>query len=106
FIPTDLEGFRLATGMPVLVDEKNHPYRDTDVDEYIRRTLWSRRVRAAGADSVSRVMRELLTHYPITDVVAAPRDSAFAHCDVLTRVRDVGGFTLYRVNDAGLARMR
>jgi len=101
-VPTTMEGFRLGTGMPVFVDEKNHPYRDVDVAEWFQRIQWTRRLSAAGADSVSRVMRDLLAAYPVTVVVAEPRDSSLARCDVLARWHEVSGFTLYRVNpDAG-----
>ena len=97
-IPTTMEDFRLRAGVPVFVDEKNHPFRDADVMEWWQRILWTRRLGHAGADSVSAVMRELLAHYPVTMVVAASRDSAWARCDALARWREVGGYTLYQVN--------
>jgi hypothetical protein len=39
FIPPKMESFRIETGMPVFVDLKSAPYRDTDVVEWYRRLL-------------------------------------------------------------------
>jgi len=102
WIPTSMESFRIATGAPVFVDEKNHPFRDDEIVEWYRRILWSRRARGAAPDSVSAVVRELLAHYPITRVVAEPGDSVLAHCDVLEPSGRVGRFALYDVRSAGV----
>jgi hypothetical protein len=40
-VPIEWEWFRLATGCPVFVDLKSHPYKDTEVIE------WHRRIKAA-----------------------------------------------------------
>ncbi len=67
-VPLEYERFRLASGLPVFVDWKSHPYRDTEVLE------WYERVRLAKAfyeaenphDAVSALdsirKRSLVTH--------------------------------------------
>lgn len=102
-VPVAMEGFRIATGMPTFVDEKNHPFRDADVMEWYHRILWTRRVRGAGPDSVSGVVRDLLAHYPVTTVVAEAGDTTLAGCSALARWRQAGGFTLYRVQGAAVS---
>ena len=42
-VPLQYEEFRLATGLPIFVDTKSHPYKDTEIVE------WSERMRLAGA---------------------------------------------------------
>jgi hypothetical protein len=68
-VPTGMAEFRLATGAPVLVTFKSHPYKDTEVIE------WRARVDAAngfyGEPTCGRLL-ELMERFPITHVVLEP----------------------------------
>lgn len=76
-VPTNLQWFRLATGAPIVVDRKSHPYRDVEVLE------WKRRMRLVdayygefGPGRHARLV-QLVADYGVTHVVspAAVEDS-------------------------------
>jgi hypothetical protein len=64
-IPPDMQGFRLAMGVPTYVDAKNHPYKDVEVVEWFRRLELARRFYEGAPDARQvRMMvdREGVTH--------------------------------------------
>ena len=66
-IPVDLQRFRLATGVPIFVDFKAIPYKDTDVLEWYKRLRFARSCQQqiqAGhlADTLVALRRQRITH--------------------------------------------
>ncbi len=66
-IPVDLQRFRLATGVPIFVDFKAIPYKDTDVLEWYKRLRFARSCQQqmqAGhlADTLAVLRRQRITH--------------------------------------------
>ena len=92
-IPPDEEDFRLASGQPVLVDAKTHPYRGDELLE------WWRRVRAVrafydsgGCEPLSRV----LERWPDVTHVLLPTTMPPACVGV--RAGGIGSYDIYRVD--------
>jgi hypothetical protein len=68
-IPIDMEVFRLRTGVPILVDWKTHPYRDTEVIEWYQRLRIADRFYRSGRDSALQILSEIYDEYGVTHVV-------------------------------------
>lgn len=72
-IPTDLEDFRLSTGVPVVVDFKSIPYRDVEVLEWYGRLLAVNRFYEGPSDCTA--LHDLARRYGVTFVVLESRVS-------------------------------
>jgi len=92
-IPTGLQDFRLCTRVPVLVDFKSSPYRDTEVID------WYERYRLAeefyGGNCA--LLAELVRRYGITHVVLRRDDP---RCKELVPLYDDGRFAVCRLRGA------
>lgn len=65
---SDMKKFRLATGIPILINDKTHPYKDVEVLE------WSSRLKLARAfykisDHSCQILNNLQQKYHITHIV-------------------------------------
>lgn len=74
-VPLSFEFFRLATGAPVVVDFKSHPYRDVEVVEWSERIREVRRFYAAGDCAA---LAGVAARFGATHVVLSPRDARAA----------------------------
>jgi hypothetical protein len=70
-IPVDLQRFRLHTGVPIFVDFKSVPYKDTDVREWYARILQAEAIqKEIQAGRIDEALAELrLHHRDITHLV-------------------------------------
>jgi hypothetical protein len=95
-VPTDMAEFRLATGVPVLVTFKSHPYKDVEV------IAWRERVDAAngfyGEPTCGRLL-DLIDTYEITHVVLLP-DQLPDGCWEIEPVYADPAFRVAKVKDA------
>lgn len=77
-VPTDRFEFRLATGLPILVSYKSHPYKDVEVLEWYERVANAKKIYATAADATKGgEASQLLDRYAITHVLL-PTKSNFA----------------------------
>jgi len=72
-VPTEMERFRLRTGVPIVADWKTHPYKDTEVVEWYERLLAANKFYGAERDSAGEALRDIQTRYGITHVVLSNR---------------------------------
>lgn len=89
----DLEGFRLYTGAPILVDFKSIPYKDSDVMEWYERLYEGYTFYESGD---CQLLNTLAIEYGITHVVLETLKER-TECDLL--------FELYRDNLYGVYRL-
>ena len=94
-VPPSMEDFRLAAGVPVLVDWKSHPFKDIEVVE------WHDRLQAAESfyqapvgESRCRLLRSLDARYGLTHLVDA-RESP-TPCPGLRAVYRDSAWTVYQ----------
>ena len=68
-IPLEMEDFRLYTGVPVFVDFKSHPYRDTEVIEWYDRLRQVEAVYEAEDGEACDMIEMLAATYGVTHIV-------------------------------------
>ena len=81
-VPTHMAEFRLATGVPVVITFKSHPYKDTEVIE------WRSRVDAVNGyynQPNCEGLPDMVSRYGVTHVVLL-REQFFDGCDIITNV--------------------
>jgi hypothetical protein len=86
-ISVDLQRFRLFTGVPIFVDFKSIPYKDTDVLEWHRCVLWNQRIYERGNWNKGELAAHGITHV-VTTADRKIDDPAFElmHEDTIYRV--------------------
>lgn len=90
-VPTELETFRIAAGVPVLVDLKTHPYRDREVLEWFERLrLVEGFYNSTGVEACRR-LASLAARYGITRVVGPPGFTLVGCPESRQLFRDPGG---------------
>lgn len=78
-VPPDLESFRLAARVPIWVDLKSHPYRDTEVVEWFERARIANDFYTASAEAACSMLENLSVEHSITHVVTRTH-SPIANC--------------------------
>lgn len=68
-IPIEMERFRLYTGVPIFVDEKSHPYRDSEILEWNKRIQMAKELYQRQGELACSILRDLAPHYGITHVI-------------------------------------
>jgi hypothetical protein len=90
----EIARFRLATGVPIIVDFKSIPYRDDEVMEWFRRVSVAERWFANpdwdAAGTLDEITREGITH------VVAPA-SVNLKCSRLELLFDGGAYQVFRI---------
>jgi hypothetical protein len=96
--PSFMAEFRLATGAPVVVTFKSHPYKDVEVIE------WQERLAAVNdfyAQPTCEGMQEMASRYGVTHVVmewhVLEQHPHFAGCPALRSVHTDDRFSVYRI---------
>lgn len=69
-IPPAEEAMRIATGAPVFVDFKSHPYKDAEVVEWFNRIQLANRVFDSGEGKRCEILAEIESRYGVTHVVS------------------------------------
>ena len=86
-IPPDsqnLNKFRLYTGAPIFINNKTHPYKDTEVLEWSNRLGQAREFYQV-SDRSCQVLDDLVANYSITQVILHQTEHNL-HCDRLKEV--------------------
>lgn len=92
-VPVKMQDFRLASGVPIFVDFKSIPYRDTDVLE------WYRRIRLAESyydDPGCNLLQQVAGDGGITHVVL-PAETAATACPLTAQVYQDSNYSIYRL---------
>jgi len=98
-VPPDLQTFRLAAGVPILVDHKSHPYRDAEVVEWSARLRLAERFYAAtDTTAARRSLATITARYPVTRVVVPVEATAAVPADLREVYRDAAA-AVYAVGD-------
>jgi hypothetical protein len=69
-IPPDMESFRLAAKVPIFVDYKSHPYKDTEVIEWFNRVVIAKDFYASSGDTACSILQSMSEKYGITHVIS------------------------------------
>lgn len=95
-IPPDMASFRLAASVPIFIDYKSHPYKDTEIVEWFDRVEIARDFYASSGDSACSILRNTTDKYNITHVVLGS-DSSNGDCGTLHKVYGDSDFAIYEV---------
>ena len=80
----DMKKFRLSTGVPIFINSKTHPYKDTEVLEWIDR-LGKARNFYQMSDRSCQILSDLVANYSITHVVLY-QEQRNLECDRLKNI--------------------
>lgn len=84
-IPPEMESFRLAAGVPIVVDEKSHPYKDIEVIEWFERLRMAMDYYDSRGEEACQALTRLRGKYGITHVVGKS-ESVIADCGMLHEI--------------------
>jgi hypothetical protein len=97
-IPTEAESFRLAAKVPIFVDYKSNPYKDTDVIEWFHRVEIADRFYATSGQTACNILDTIYDKYGVTHVIVTSK-SSIAKCVLLHEVYRDQDFAIYTVRD-------
>jgi hypothetical protein len=97
-VPTEMEDFRLRAGVPILVDWKTHPYKDTEVIEWHQRLLAANQFYAAEGESARELLRRIRRQYGVTHLVLPNRPGSLVGGELHELYRD-SAYAVYEVHD-------
>lgn len=97
-IPPDVESFRLAARVPILVDFKSHPYKDTEIVEWFNRVEIAKDFYASSRDTACSILKNMSDKYGITHVIFRS-DSSIANCGLLHELYRDTDFAIYEVQN-------
>ena len=89
-----LQKFRLYTGVPIFINKKSHPYKDTEVIEWYDRVMLASQVYEKEEDRC-QLLQQLATDYKLTHVVAE-RENKFS-CNFLTTLYRDRKYIIYKI---------
>jgi len=93
-IPPDMESFRLAARVPIFVDFKSHPYKDTEVIEWFNRVELAKAFYASSGDTACNILQNICDKYGITHVISK---SPIVNCGMLRELYRDEDFVIYEV---------
>ena len=98
-VPTKIEWtrFRLQTAVPILVDYKTHPYKDSEVLEWRNRIEIADTFFTGNTGARYDVLREISSRYGVTHVV--DNDPRLLDCKGLYKIYGDGKYFVYRIED-------
>jgi hypothetical protein len=99
-IPPDLETFRLATKVPILIDYKSNPFKDTEVVEWFNRIKITNDFYAASAETACSKLQNISNEYSITHVVIKNNSpiAKIANCRNTAELYRDANFVVYAVH--------
>ena len=93
-VPPDMASFRLGARVPILVDFKSHPYKDTEVVEWFSRIKLAEAFYASSAETACGLLETLSAKYELTHAVLRS-DSPIANCPMLREVHRDEDFAVF-----------
>ena len=102
-VPPEEESIRMAAGVPILVDFKSHPYKDSEVLEWFNRLTLANEFYAAGKETACERLENISAEYPITHVVVR-NDSLLSDCGNTLELHREVDFVIYEVYSSELGQ--
>jgi hypothetical protein len=93
-IPPDMEHFRLAARVPIFVDFKSHPYKDTELIEWFSKIEIAKNFYAPSGDTACSILQNMSGKYGITHVIS---ESSITNCGMLHESYRDADFVIYDV---------
>ena len=90
----DFDDFRLYTGVPVFINWKSHPYKDTQVLEWYQRVLRADAFYDADAGQKCTVLEQMLREYHLTHVVIKSKE-IMLKCNFSTELFRSDNYAIY-----------
>jgi len=91
-----MELFRLAARVPIFVDYKSHPFKDTEVIEWFNRVEITDKYYDTRGKTACNLLHNLSDKYKITDVILK-RESSLTNCGAVYEVYRDANFVIYKV---------
>lgn len=95
-IPTDMESFRLATGAPILVDFKSHPYKDIEVVEWQHRLELANHFYESTEISGCYLLGSIINKYKVNHIIFKA-GAVNVWCDMYKEIYSDNDFKIYRL---------
>jgi hypothetical protein len=103
-IPPNMELFRLAARVPIFVDYKSHPYKDSEVIEWFNRVKIANDFYTANGKTACNILHNISDKYQVTHVILKS-DSSIVNCGLLNEIYKDADFAIYAVrSDEGYSR--
>ena len=93
-IPPELDSIRIAAGIPIFVDLKSHPFKDTEILEWYDRIKIANKFYAASGAEACSILQDISSKYGITHVVT----ETTVVCQIVREEYKDENFIIYRVN--------
>lgn len=97
-IPPDLQSFRVAARVPILVDAKSHPYKDTEVIEWFQKLEVAKEFYASSGPTGCSMLTSMSDKHGISHVLLR-NDSDRAPCAGLHEVYRDPDWEIYEVQN-------
>ncbi|MEE9302142.1 MAG: DUF6798 domain-containing protein [Thiotrichaceae bacterium] len=97
-IPPDMLSFRLAAGVPILVDFKAPPKQDAEVVEWFNRVEIAKDFYASSGDTACSILKNISDKYGTTHVLLRS-DSSIAICGILRELYRDADFAIYEIQN-------
>jgi hypothetical protein len=100
-IPSDLENFRIYTGVPVFIDFKSHPYKDVEVIEWYKRIhlandFYNQSLNTSDYGTI-QALKSITQEYKITGIVVRGNYPNLVNDSINMAFTD-GNYTVYKIN--------
>jgi hypothetical protein len=96
-VPLKFQHFRLATGVPIFVDWKSHPYKDVEVIEWHERVVLAREFYAQNdADAAAKALARIEKRERISHIVAPASASHLLRLPGLKQAYNDGEYVVLR----------
>lgn len=95
-IPPDIDEFRLAARVPIWIDYKSIPYKDTELVEWFNRVEIATDFYASSGDKACSILKSTSDLYGITHVVRGS-DSPIDNCGAVQKLYIDADFAIYEV---------
>lgn len=94
-IPPELDSIRIAAGVPILVDLKTHPFKDTEILEWYDRIKSANNFYDSSGETACNVLQEISTKYNITDVMTK---LPIVDCEIVHEEYRDADSLIYKIN--------
>jgi hypothetical protein len=95
-IPPENMFFRLAAEVPVFVDFKSHPYKDSEIIEWHKRIEIANQLYASEGTNTCEQLIKTVDEYTITHIVW-PANSEVENCEPILEIFNDDEFRIYKV---------
>ena len=95
-VPTNMQNFRLDTGVPVFVSHKTHPYKDVEVIEWYDRIKLAEAFYNGNYDDKKNVLKQIREKDKVTHIVIRS-NSNLEYKDILEKYYSDEDYTVYKI---------